>query len=98
MRHSGKTFRHVLRAMADASEGQHVIYISDTFPHLEHARLIGERCVIGNKHVKIMHNKICFCDGEAGCVEFLTEAMHVQREQSKMYAGMPHPHFVFDLT
>jgi len=98
MRHSGKTFRKVLMALASASEGQHLIYISDTPAHLEHARIIAERCITNNAHARVTDNKIHFIDHNAGCLEFLTESQHCHRELEGSYRGMAQPHFVFDLN
>ena len=35
MRSSGKTYRAVLRAVADASEGRRIVYVSSTLAHLD---------------------------------------------------------------
>lgn len=97
MRKSGRTFRKVLLALAAVSEGQHIVYISNTPQHLEHARLLAEKCVSQNGHARIVTNKIHFKDDNAGCLEFLTELQHAHKELDGKYHGIK-PHFVFDLS
>ena len=98
MRKDGTTFRQILLALAAVSDGQHIVYISNTPQHLEHARLLAERCVSQNRHARIVENKIHFKDENAGCLEFLTESQHYHKELNGKYRGIIKPHFVFDLN
>lgn len=96
MRKSGKTFRKVLRAVADASEGKCILYISQTTEHLEHARLLAERCVKFTSCVRIFYKGIEFtCAG--GYVHFVSEAHFKLQEKKHMYKEQ-NINYVFDLT
>ncbi len=98
IKQSGRTFRKVLQALVDASYGRHIVYISNTPQHLEHAKMTAERAAINNSHVQMSKNKICFRDAGAGCVDFITAEQHLQRENGGHYESVPVPNFVFDLN
>ena len=68
MRHMGTTFRSTLRAVADASDGLHIIFAANTLPHADVALRFAKQFVAGIEAAKISGNKIKFMNH--GVIEF----------------------------
>ena len=87
MRATGNTYRAILRAIAVASEGENILFVSNTRPHADVALRIAQMITNGLMGcVTYTQNEIKFKNG--GFLEITTEDIFFQKEREGKYNGM----------